>query len=440
MVRKISAAAAAVILAASCATFKPTPPSAYIEDIPASFTTLMTLDQRIASTDAWKSLREGYTERAQKILTKETAANPAYSVGLGYVALINYDLQSAEYYFKESASKFPDMTPAYVGLAQVYEFYGRQDQAFVQYMETVKRSPDNAWAKARLEKARAGLLSSSMNEARAALAAGNLGEAKRGYLAALFYDPEHIDAHLQLARIYRQENDLKNTVFHLKEALSRKPDDKLVLTDYAEVLYQAGNYSQSLDSYEKLAELDKNNKQLASRIEELREKLGIFEIPSQFEGIAGLEALTREDLAALIAVRLKDHLGAEPDRTRVIVDIAASWAQKFIVRVASLDIMKIYDNYTFQPRRIINRAELAETLANLLDYLAAQKIILSPVIDPRRIRIADLAPESYYYRSVLRVVSYQILNLNSQFNFEPERTVSGREANRALEVIARLAR
>jgi hypothetical protein len=68
------------------------------------------------------------------------------------------------------------------------------------------------------------------------------------------------------------------------------------------------------------------------------------------------------DLAALIGVKFESFLDAPPTRTEILVDISLSWAQRYIVKVASLEIMNVYDNHTFQPRRIINRAELAETI------------------------------------------------------------------------------
>lgn len=441
MVRKAAPTIAAVVLAAACATLKPTPPpSAYIEDIPADIATAMTLDQRIAAADAWTSLREGRIDRARKLLTGQPSEGPAYHVGLGYVELVQGDLQEAEKSFRDSLAKYPDMVPAYVGLAQVYEDMGKRDQAFLQYREIIKRMPDHKWAKGRLDSLRDELLTAAMDDARAAVAAGNRAEAKKAYLRALFYDPGNVDAHLRLARIYKAEKDSKNTLFHLKEALTRRPNDKEVLADYAGLLYDGGNFGQSLDAYEKLADMDKDNKVFKARVDELREKLGIFEVPSQYDKINGLDSVTREDLAALIAVKFKTAFRAEPDKTSIIIDVATSWAQNFIIRVASFGVMKVYENHTFQPRRIINRAELAEALSGLLDFLASGGAALPPVIDPKRVKISDINPDSYYYPFILRAVSLQVLELDDRSCFQPERVVSGAEAAAALDVIARLAR
>jgi tetratricopeptide (TPR) repeat protein len=440
MVKKAAAAFAAALLAAACATMKPSPSSYYIEDIPASLTAAMTLDQRIAAEEVWRNLRNGNTERAKKVLGRESAANPAYLAGVGFVGLISGDLDSAESYFKQAVEQFPDMTPAYAGLAQVHEARGRKDQAFLAYREILKREPENKWAGAREKNAREDLLRATLDEAKTALAAGKNEEAKRAYLKALFYEPGHADSHLQLARLYRQEKDLKNAVFHAGGALERTPNDRLVLKEYAELLYEAEDFSRSLDAYERLAEVNPDDKTVQGRLAELRDRLGLFELPGEFEAIPSLEAIAREDLAALVAAKFKDYLKAEPRKPRVLVDIATSWAQKFIVRVASFDIMKAYENYTFQPKRLINRAELAETLVRLTDHLSGMGAKLSPVIDPRRVQLADVSEDNYYHPFILKAVSFQLLELTPQRTFEADRTVSGREAMAALDLLLRLIR
>jgi hypothetical protein len=102
--------------------------------------------------------------------------------------------------------------------------------------------------------------------------------------------------------------------------------------------------------------------------------------------------------------------------------------------------MSIFDNHTFQPRRIINRAELAESLARLIDFLRRKGAKFVPLLDPRKIQIADVSPDSFFYQPILGVVSYQVMDLTPQRLFEPEKTVPGREAIRILDVVLGLAK
>lgn len=440
MAKKIIIILSVLFFASSCATIKPVPHTIYIENISPELATAMTLEERISAAEAWQSLKDGRLERAKKLLSKENASSPSYLAGSGYVDLILMNLEAAQLAFKQAIEKFPDLVTAYVGLAQVYEHQGRKDQAFIQYREILKRNPDNKWALARLDSSKRELISEGLTEARAFLSAGKYAEAKNSYLRILFFDPENTDAHLQLVRLYRREKDVKNALFHIKAAVDKQPGDRQVLTDYAELLYESGDYSQSLDIYEKLKELSPENKTVNNRIAELKEKLGLFELPAQFEAIPSLAILTREDLAALIFVKFKSFLDAEPKQTKILVDIATSWAQRLIVRVVSFDIMKSYENYTFQPRKPVNRAELAETANNIIAFLSRKGLKFMAILDPRRIQIADVPRESYYYQTIIQAVSYGVLELTPDARFEPERIVSGKEAIRMIDILTRLTK
>ncbi len=88
-------------------------------------------------------------------------------------------------------------------------------------------------------------------------------------------------------------------------------------------------------------------------------------------------------MAALIGVQFREVLGDLNPKPPVIVDITTSWAQRYIVKAAALDVMEVYSNHTFQPKKTMNRAELAETLVRLIDVLKKERG-QHPAPDPRR--------------------------------------------------------
>ena len=59
--------------------------------------------------------------------------------------------------------------------------------------------------------------------------------------------------------------------------------------------------------------------------------------------------VTRADLAALVAARVKALRGSGPGEPRVAVDISSSWAREPIATVLALEVMDVYPNHTFQP-------------------------------------------------------------------------------------------
>jgi len=440
MVRKLAAIGIALLGAWSCATLPTGPPAFFVGDIPPDISTRLRLDDRIAVREAWDALKAGREEQARKLVSKLGATSPAFAVGLAYADLLLGDLAHAEEGFKASLWSFPDMTPARIGLAQIYESRRESEKVLGEYREILKRDPDDLWAKPRFEALRDNLVKAAMADARVALAAGDRETAKREFLKVLFFAPETAEAHLDLARIYRQEKNAAGALLHFKAAMEGRTADKALLREYAEYLADSGELGQSLDILEKLAALEPRDAAIGKRIEELKARLGIYELPNQYSDIPSLEAVAREDLAALIGVKFGDLLSSPGRRTEILVDISMSWAQKYIVKVASLDIMSVFDNHTFQPRRIINRAELADTAVRLIGVLQSRGAKFVPLVETRRIQVADVSADSYYHQAIIRALSFQVLTLTPGRMFEPERTVPGNEAIRVMDLILGLAK
>jgi Tfp pilus assembly protein PilF len=439
-VKRIAAVALALLGAWACASAPVTPPAFYVEDLPAEAATKLKLDDRIAADDAWTALKAGRPDQARKYLLKLGTANPVREAGLAYADLLAGDLAAAEARFKSSIEGTPAMVPSRVGLVQIYESRRDLDKAFTEYREILRFDPANRWAGPRFEALRDDLVKDATASARTALAAGNRATAKKEFLRVLDYAPDAAGAHLELARIYRQEKNAPEALDHYKAALAGGSPDKALMREYGEFLAEAGELGLSLEVLEKLAAASPKDASLGKRIDELRSKLGVYEIPSQYDAIPGLEAIAREDLAALIGVEFADYLQAQGPRTEILVDIAASWAQRYIVSIASLEIIRGSENHTFQPRRIVNRAELADAAVRLIGVLQQRGAKFVPLVEARRIQIADVAADNAFYPSIAKALAYQVMTLAPDRTFGPERTVSGEEAIRILDIIQRLAK
>ena len=435
MVKKILLVAGLAALAWSCATFNPLPPAFYIEDLPQSLTTAMTLEQRIAAEEAWQDLRSGMSERAGKEFAKLGSGSPVSQLGRGFLALQAQDFQAAEQGFNEALGSDPELVLAHMGLAQVALARGDEAQAYSQYLEILKREPDHAWAKPRFEALREKRTEEFTSEARRAVAAGDPEAGKEAYLKALFYSPESVEANLKLARIYRKEKNAASAALHYKAASAGDPKDRTILEEYAETLFEAEQYGRSLDVYELVAEEDPKDKAIRDRIESLKNRLGIYELPNLYNDIPASEAISREELAALVAVKFKGVLEGGEAPPTILVDIATSWASKFILKATAQGVMESYENHTFQPKKIINRAELAETLVRLVNFLKNKGYRFAPQMTPDRVQVSDVPPDNYFYAPIVQIVAYQIMDLGPQRTFRPDAVVRGREAVGAMDVI-----
>ena len=438
MVKKTGVLGLLILGFSACATVTPPPPSLYIESPPPSYSAELSLDERIVVEEAWNYLKLGKAAKAEKALLKLSPENPFYYAGLGYASLLTNNLPIAEQYFLRSAQDFPDMPIAHLGLGQVYQMSGQKDAAYREYLEVLKRNPENAWAKKESEALRLEKTEALMSEAKNFALLGNTEKTKEAYLKALEYSPKLQEAHLAIARIFIKEKNFQNALFHLKTAAANDPKDKTILQEYADALYQAEQLSRSLDAYKRLLELDLQNKIARDRSENIKNRLGVVELPSQYNSISSLVAVTKEDLAALIGVKFKDILVIPSPKPVVIVDIMTSWAFEHIVNVAGNDIMEVFSNRTFQPRKTVTRAEMAETLVRLVAFLkkGGAKIVEQIPLD--RIKIADVPQEHFYFQPIAQAISYQIMDLAPDRTFKPEQGVPGREAIKALDILVGL--
>jgi len=423
------------LLAWSCATYQPPPPSLFIGNLPQAMVAELSLDERILTEEAWENLRQGKGDKAQKLISKLGTESPFYYAGMGYASLLLTGLSDSENYFKHALQNYPDMTLAHIGLAQVYQKTGNDDLAFVEFREILKREENNTWAQQSYKVLKERKTAESLDEAKTFLAHQDVEKSKGAFLKALYYSPQSTAAHLSLAEIFKKEDNLKNALVHLKAASTIEPDNKSILNVYAETLYEAEDYPRSLEVYERLLDLEPENDNIQTRVKTLKNRLGIFELPSQFDAIPASEAITKEEIAALIEVKFKDTLDEPKTQPPIIIDISTSWASKYILRAASLGLLDVYANHTFQPKKIVTRAEMADVLYKLINYLKRKNYVFISQIPPEKIQISDVSPDNYYYQPILCIISYTIMNLSANRTFNPDFPVSGQEAIRLLDII-----
>lgn len=440
MVKKVTLLVPLCLILFACATVEPPPPALYLDNLPPALISSLSLEERIAVEEAWREIRLGRAAKAEKMILRLGPESPVYYVGLGYIRFLTEDLAGAEENFKLALESAPDLAPARLGLAQVYQKSEREEEAFGQYQEALKVEPENAWAKQEYELLRDKKFRECRDTAQAYAAEGDQEHAREAYLKALFFAPDSIETHLALAEIYRSEDRADDALVHLKAAVDLEPADARVLKAYAEALFQAEQYQRSLDLYKKLGEMDPADRDIQTRIESLKNKLGIFELPSQYETISGAPLVTREDLAALVGVTFKDVLETPAAKPPIIVDIATSWAAKFIIRTASLGIFDVYANHAFEPKKVVTRAEMAKILLRLVDYLKGRGIKVIQSFPPEKIQVSDVPLEHVYFQPIVQVLAYQLMDLSAQRAFRPDQSVSGAEAIKALDILLALIR
>jgi tetratricopeptide (TPR) repeat protein len=440
LVKKACRLGALSILLVSCVTVAPPPPNLYIENLPQSLVTPLTLEERIQMEEAWDFLRQNRPDKAEKAFLRLGPASPLYAVGLGYVSLLLEDFPAAEENLKLALTETPGSLLAHLGLAQLYQKTGEEDKAFNALREVLKVDPLNSWAREGYEGLKLQKTEQAVASAREAAARGENETAKESYLKALHYSPESVEIHLALAGLYKSENKIPSALVHLKAAIEGAPDNIEALQMYAATLAEAKQYDRSLDVYQRVLELDSENQAARQQVEELKNKLGIVELPSRYNEIPLATAVTREDIAALLAVKLRDVLAETSVQPPIIVDISASWASKYILKVTTLGLLMVHSNHAFQPKRTVTRAELADTLYRTIQYLESKGHRFIHQIPPNRIQVQDVTPDHIYFQPINQIISYQVMELYPDKTFRTDQPVPGTEAVKAIDILLALAR
>ncbi len=88
----------------------------------------------------------------------------------------------------------------------------------------------------------------------------------------------------------------------------------------------------------------------------------------------------------------------------------------------------------------MNRAEIAETLSYFISYLEKKGFKFIQQIPPDKIRISDVSPQNYYYPSIVKMLSYGLMELTMDRAFQPDSTVSGEEAIKLLDILLALVK
>jgi len=174
LVRKAYRLGAVSILLVSCVTVAPPPPNLYIENLPQSLVTPLTLEERIQMEEAWDYLRQGRLEKAERAFLRLGPSSPLYTIGLGYLSLLQENFPAAQEYFELALKDTPDSLLGHLGLVQLYQKIGEEDKVFNELREVLKIEPLNTWAKEGYENLKAQKTEQAVASSREAAAKGDI--------------------------------------------------------------------------------------------------------------------------------------------------------------------------------------------------------------------------------------------------------------------------
>ena len=217
---------------------------------------------------------------------------------------------------------------------------------------------------------------------------GRYDEARRLYDRAIAASPDSPFLYREAAEVARRQGNLDRALRHAQKALELEPTDvraQILIGD----IYEAQKESlKAVAAYEAALALEPNEA-LERKVETLREGLALAAMPTEFQAIESSTMLSREQLAALVGVRLDGLFKRAPRRNAVVItDTRGSWAAPWIMSVTRAGVMEVYPNHTFQPEAVVRRGDLAEAASRVLSLIAAEKPALGIVVAKRKAAVS----------------------------------------------------
>ncbi len=387
---------------------------------------------------AWEALRAGDALAATQALDGAPAGvidGPASATVSGFLLAARGDAAGARTRFQRALDGDAGFAPALYGLGFLAEAEGNRVSGLDWYGRAIEADPGLTAAAIRLqvlqlEQAQAFLVEGERAEARDDTAA-----ALAAYRSARELGPDVLETYLRIAEIERRAGQTEEAVATLRAARNRIGELRVILEPLGRTLQDAGAYAEAYDVFRSLEELEPDDPEVREMVSSARELYFTTSLPEPYRRLEEKPEITREDLAALLAIRLPNlgDLVEEPLAGVIIVDIEDSWAREYVRQVVEWGIMQVYQNHAFGAELPVSRQMFAEVAYRVVELLGA-------TTEAPRARLSDVSREHFFYDQIRIVAGLDILPVGPRDTFNLLDRVSGQEAIAAVQRLVRLAR
>ncbi len=370
--------------------------------------------------EAMTTLRSGLLARASKLFRKGDARVPkgAFRLGLAYVALAEGKSEEAEMLLEPLLEGRHALPAAIEAMADLDASLERWRDATLRYRKAENLYPEDSRVAERLRSAIEAYSAGLREEAESSLAAGYLEEARRAGLALVDVAPTSPEGYAVLART---------------AATGERPDDAWAWAERARALgardlawreFQASlamrsrRFGEAVDLYSELAAADPSYEEKA---EEARLEFRIENLPESARKAALSSRVTRAQLAVLLWWAIPEVREANaPTAPEVATDVIDHPNRQALVRAIGLGFLSVSrETHRLRADFPVARGEFPAILKRLAHFVGRGRgpvRCLSGDSGIGGLAACGILPES------------------------KSRTVSGKEALRAIGRTARLAR
>jgi tetratricopeptide (TPR) repeat protein len=391
---------------------------------------------------AWTALRQGQLEIASADLeglarrygTSPTGDRPEISTALSFLDLRLGNAGAAEKGFQSVLQVDPTYGPALAGNFLIALSSADEEKAFERLMRLEKSHPEHELVDRYASTLRVNVAETRLREARRLAGEGRYENAASAYVEALEVAPEAGSLYIEAAEAELKAGYPARARGHALRATELENENADAFRVFGEALYADSDLRGAASAFRSALSLRPSDGELLARVEAIEAELREKTLPPEYSAIADATRLTREQLAALVSVELKNALEAlpAPESSQIAIDITESWALPYIRRVVGAGLLEVFPNHTFQPMAFVNRIDLARTLARALEVLAPDAYLRARAASGFDQDFPDLPRQNAGYEAAAIAVSLGLLRSGEGRAFEPQRLVSGAEATTAV--------
>jgi Tfp pilus assembly protein PilF len=351
--------------------------------------------------------------------------------GMAYVALADRDHADALTAFDDALTLGATYVPAIVGRGLSLLALGRDDDAIGAFEAALARDPSLVDLRRRVDVLAFRRVERLIETARSARDGGRREEASRAYERAIALSPESGFLYRELGAVERARGNRAAALARYREATRLDASDRPAWVAMAELFEAAGDDVSAERAYRAAMALEPSP-DLSAKIGAVAARARAAALPAAFTAIGTSPVATRADLAALIGIRAPALLSGAPTVAEVVTDAGGHWAEPWITAVVRAGVIEPFPNHTFQPALPLRRIDLASVASRLMRLSATGRSEVREAMAARP-RIADLGPQHPNYVAAAASVAAAVIPLRAGDRFEPTSTVSGAEAEAAVE-------
>jgi Tfp pilus assembly protein PilF len=366
---------------------------------------------------------------------------PPY-VALGDIYQLTKQPYRAEENYKQALSLDPSLVEARVGLGIVYWERNEYELAYDQLSAALELQPKQPKAQQYLKQVEQKLAQEYLKQGIACRKSGQWELALEKLQSANRHDPQLGEVYLELGRLYIEQQQYQPAIDNLQDALGIMPEEASVWNCMGQAYLGLYEYDKARKALQRCLILDPGDREGERLLKLVQQELYRDRpVPAEFLKISSTPAITRGQLAALLALNLRlprwENLNSL-ETPVIIPDISSHWAREYIIYVVKNRLMSSFPSRYFNPEATVSRGELADIIDKIL-----QRLDKAGALEHKYGRLnnkdyyTDVPHENQYYGAISRLSQLDIIS-HSQLGetFGLTREVSGLEA---LEIIDRLA-